>query len=244
MPSPDASPFLTEENARRWWPTAGCAQYNIAFNNLAYADGLFDVFQIDAPSALQDAISRRKAEFLAGRYCAKHALQQLGRSGPVGIGRHRSPAWPSGVIGSISHCGDLACALASPSPKLWGLGVDLEERIGEEAVDGLAQTILTEDEQRWLALPGASPADTLTRIFSAKESFFKAAHACVGDYFEFTAISAEYFDTQAGVIGFVVNVPLSARLQPGTRAKAWLRDIRPDVVASCVALGTTMCMPL
>jgi enterobactin synthetase component D len=57
------------------------------------------------PSAsLQRSVAKRQAEYLAGRVCARAALQRLdGRDYVPGTHEDRSPVWPAGIHGSITH---------------------------------------------------------------------------------------------------------------------------------------------
>src|SRR5699024_2591462 len=55
--------------------------------------------------AIGNALPKRRAEFTAGRWCARQALTELGLPPtPVERGDHGSPCWPDGVVGSITHC--------------------------------------------------------------------------------------------------------------------------------------------
>ena len=58
------------------------------------------------------AVASRRNEFSTGRWLARQGLQGLGLAdSPIGMGRLRNPLWPSNVVGTISHDGDL-CAVA------------------------------------------------------------------------------------------------------------------------------------
>src|SRR5260370_12550496 len=63
------------------------------------------------PQALRYATQKRQREFLAGRWCAEEALQCLGAgSTHVAMAEDRTPIWPDGVVGSITHTDDFAAA--------------------------------------------------------------------------------------------------------------------------------------
>ena len=111
----------------------------------------------------------RRQQFLTGRLCAHKAMNDF--SQPISMNDDRSPCWPTGVVGSISHSEDYY--IAASSSKLRALGIDVE-RIGR--MDGkLATKVLTEEEilmrRQWQEEEG--PFDTYTLIFSAKESLYK-----------------------------------------------------------------------
>ncbi|MFC0597659.1 4'-phosphopantetheinyl transferase superfamily protein [Streptomyces palmae] len=115
----------------------------------------------------------RRRDFLAGRCAARRAL--AGAALPVAeipyVGRR--PRLPAGSVGTISHSGGLAIALAASDRHFRALGCDLELRGLPWAA---AHLVLTAGEQEW-ARGAASPARAerlLLEVFSAKESAFKA----------------------------------------------------------------------
>ena len=69
---------------------------------------------------LARAVQKRRREFATGRHCARSALGALG-VGPAPIlpGQAGAPQWPSGIVGSITHCaGYRAAAVARASEVL------------------------------------------------------------------------------------------------------------------------------
>ncbi|HWD72974.1 MAG TPA: 4'-phosphopantetheinyl transferase superfamily protein [Actinomycetota bacterium] len=121
---------------------------------------------------MASAVPRRRAEFAAGRACARAALRRLGINGwPLLVGSKREPLWPAGVVGSITHTDGLVAAAVSRRPPLAGFGIDAEQRRPLPA--GVRETVCTPREIAWcLAHEPSIPWDTM--IFSAKESIFKA----------------------------------------------------------------------
>lgn len=79
-------------------------------------------------AAVATAAPVRRSEFLAGRGCAHAALRAIGREEGRAVGRGATgePLWPGGVVGSISHAGGLAGAVAARTVDAWGLGLDIE----------------------------------------------------------------------------------------------------------------------
>ncbi|HFZ8993785.1 TPA: enterobactin synthase subunit EntD [Citrobacter freundii] len=113
---------------------------------------------------------KRKAEHLAGRIAAVHALRDYGVTRVPGIGDRRQPLWPPGLYGSISHCAKTAVAVVSDHP----VGIDIETIFTRQTASELASSIIGNAEQRLLeASPIAFPV-ALTLAFSAKESIYKA----------------------------------------------------------------------
>lgn len=118
------------------------------------------------------AVEKRRREFVTGRACAREALERLGVE-PVAIpsGEHGEPLWPSGVVGSITHCrGYRACA-AARAAEVRSLGVDAE--VDEPLPAGVLEQVAFGRERAMVAEHGAGVClDRL--LFSAKEAIYKA----------------------------------------------------------------------
>jgi enterobactin synthetase component D len=190
---------------------------------------------IDCPPTVRSSVRKRQAEYFYGRLCARQALGALGLGiETVGSGTSRQPLWPPGILGSISHNAEFAAAVVlRPGPET-GIGIDLEQVIGEQSADALLETTLSVPERAYLQRDGwpVSLLTLLTIVFSAKESFFKAAFPTVGRYFDFDAISVEKIDLQANTVSFVVNQCLSPQLSPGLSCQTSYRFTAPKTVLS------------
>src|ERR1700688_5221299 len=91
------------------------------------------------PQALRHATQKRQREFLAGRWCAKQALQCLGAgSTHVAMAGDRAPIWPDGVVGSITHTGGFVAAAVAWAADIAGVGIDSEEIIVPAAARDIA----------------------------------------------------------------------------------------------------------
>jgi len=132
---------------------------------------------------VRTADPRRRAEFTAGRACARTALARLGGPAtPVLTGRAGEPRWPAGVTGSITHCaGYRACAVARTAD-LAGLGIDAEPDARLPA--GLIESVTSDAERAWIArLAAAGPAVCWDRLlFSAKEAAGKFWYPLTGQW--------------------------------------------------------------
>lgn len=128
--------------------------------------------------------ARRQAEFLAGRACAHAALRGLGVHGAVTRRPDRSPGWPSGTIGSISHCAHLAVAAAATDRELSGLGVDVEEAADLSAD---LDPVLFTTRERHRVRPDEH-RNLRAIMVSAKESSFKSWYPITGTLLEFTDV--------------------------------------------------------
>ncbi|MDE0839488.1 MAG: 4'-phosphopantetheinyl transferase superfamily protein, partial [Kiritimatiellae bacterium] len=103
------------------------------------------------------------------------------------INDDRSPAWPQGYVGSITHTKGFAAAIASRSTEYLALGIDTEEIVDQPTVERLRHSIMTASETEMLLTPPAtmSAATFFTFIFSAKESIYKCLRPLVGQFFGF-----------------------------------------------------------
>jgi 4'-phosphopantetheinyl transferase EntD len=141
--------------------------------------GLFPAEQ----ALVRTAGPRRRAEFTAGRACARAALAGLGLpAAPVLAGRAGEPRWPAGVTGSITHCaGYRACAVARTAD-LAALGIDAEPDAGLPA--GLIESVASGAERAWLARQAAAgPVVCWDRLlFSAKEAVGKLWYPLTGHW--------------------------------------------------------------
>ena len=169
---------------------------------LEEAEPLLPEERASAPAAAP----RRLRELAAGRHCAREALRGLGFEG-VAVPRRadRRPEWPPGVVGSISHSGEYCAAVVAPRATCGGIGFDAE-RWGR-VTPAIWRRIATAPERAWLAGQGADAGIWATRLFSAKEAFYKAQYARSERFLGF-ADAAFHPDGEAGFeIELLVDVP-------------------------------------
>ena len=120
----------------------------------------------------------RLREFESGRAYAKRALSMLGIDNiDLPIGPNRSPVWPAGIVGSITHvrCSDegmYAAAIARADAVL-AVGIDLEI---EDTLDPHTWPyVMTPKELRRLfVLPAGIRRKEAQYIWGAKEASAKA----------------------------------------------------------------------
>jgi 4'-phosphopantetheinyl transferase EntD len=118
---------------------------------------------------------RRRQEFATGRACAHRALQRLGHDPcPVPVGPSREPRWPTGVVGSITHCAGYRAAAVADARRYRAVGIDAEPH--EPLPAGVEATIARPEEIRMLRRISLDVPDICwdRLLFSAKESAFKA----------------------------------------------------------------------
>jgi enterobactin synthetase component D len=141
--------------------------------------------EVTLPPSLSRAIVKRRAEFLAGRFCAAQAMRRLrGYHLPVAIRPDRSPAWPDGLVGSISHTDGLAFAGVAEARYCRSLGLDLEWEMGAEVAIQVAPLVL--DDAEWRLRPSQlSNTAFATLAFSAKEALYKAIYPITNQTMDF-----------------------------------------------------------
>jgi len=161
--------------AARWPELPGVA---LACSPIAdHRASLFDAER----ASIDGATAGRQREFATGRWLARRAMAALDLPGAAVHKNHdRSPGWPEGCLGAISHDREHALALVARAGVVRGLGLDLEDaaRITPE----LHRKLFTAGEQaRLRELDPRAPG----LLFAAKEAAYKAVYPLVGDFIGF-----------------------------------------------------------
>jgi 4'-phosphopantetheinyl transferase EntD len=121
--------------------------------------------------------NKRQQEFSTGRMCAKIALAAIDvHDISILTGDNREPIWPDSIIGSISHCRDLAGAVVSSSPQISSIGFDVENI--KPLKNDISRIICTEKEKNLIKEQNDYPYETIVLLhFSIKEAVFKCIYA-------------------------------------------------------------------
>ncbi|MDK1376586.1 MULTISPECIES: 4'-phosphopantetheinyl transferase superfamily protein [unclassified Sinorhizobium] len=145
---------------------------NVAVHTCRASEGSAVQVMAEEESAIATAVKSRRREFSIGRACARAALSKIGVP-PCAIpsGPHREPLWPSGIVGSITHCAGFYAAAVALQEEYVALGIDAE--VDEELPSGVLSLISRDEERYWIANASAH-LNWGRLIFSAKESIFKA----------------------------------------------------------------------
>ncbi|WP_168734328.1 4'-phosphopantetheinyl transferase family protein [Pseudothauera nasutitermitis] len=174
--------------------------------------------------ALEDMSAKRRTEFAAGRICAARSLRKLGviAEFPLPV-RDRLPVWPSGVLGSISHCATMAVAMTAMKSRYCALGVDVESLIDPGVALEIQPSVCRDGE--WIGLENHVPcrARSVTLLFSAKEALYKALYPLTGRFEDFHA--AEFCGCEAGALVLRLTHDWTSCWRAGTRIRvryAWL----------------------
>jgi 4'-phosphopantetheinyl transferase EntD len=135
------------------------------------------------------AVPKRRIEFCIGRAAAHSALSKINiKKFPILKGVHNEPLWPKGVVGAISHSGEVALAAVARKEKAAGIGLDIE-RIDETIPEDIIKVVCTLREDDWVNNSKDRKLERLLMVFSAKESAFKAFSPIMNQFLT-------YFDTE------------------------------------------------
>lgn len=208
--------FLSNANPVSWFANPALSIFQTDFDADHYSDALIARVNDGYRTFIQNAVVKRKSEFIAGRYCAHRSLAPWKiPDGIIGIGEGRSPVWPTGVVGSISHCHAYAIAVTARADDLFAIGLDVEDIVAEETRNNIQNAVINQNEM--VLLTQSPQLDIVfTLIFSLKESFFKAAYPHVKFYFDFPAISLTHIDWQRGRVLFELNQQLGTLFTAGS----------------------------
>lgn len=127
------------------------------------------------PGSVAGAVVKRRREFATVRWCARRALADLGIAPvPILTGEGGAPAWPDGVVGSMTHCDGYRAAAVAHAGEVNGVGIDAEPHL--PLPEGVFASIALPTEQRRDAeLRRLAPGIHWDRLlFCAKECVYKA----------------------------------------------------------------------
>ena len=162
--------------------------------------------------AVRDAVPLRRREFTAGRTAARRALAGLGLPGVgIAVRADRSPAWPAGVVGSVTHTRGWCAAAVARTRDVRAMGVDAEP--AEPLPAEVRHLVLTAREADALLGAEAVPTEVLERLaFSVKECVHKALQPLTG--------------RSAGFLEVEVRLdPCTGRWAARTEAREWRRAV-------------------
>ncbi len=178
---------------------------------------------------------RRRLEFAAGRTCARNSLSYLGiLNHPILFGRQREPVWPTGIVGSITHC-DGYCAAANASVADYkSIGIDAE--VNAPLPNGVLPLVTTKEERSWLQTATNCPEQYGRLIFSIKESIYKAWYPLMKCWLDFQQ-AAVILQPRTGQFWAEIIHPLASDLN-GLLAVEGKFLVTPSHFFSCISLPT------
>lgn len=149
---------------------------------------------------VKNAILRRRREFSAGRAAAREALKKLSiPPGAILASPDRSPRWPEGIVGSISHCEGRCVAVVGTKHNLASVGLDVEtaEPLSPQMSSQICDTT---EAMHFSCLPNPVGSNWGKLAFSAKEAFYKCYYPLTKTFLDFQGVS----------IGFSINSALNS----------------------------------
>lgn len=196
---------------------------------------LFKIYQITMPTQLKNAVPKRLTEFVAGRVLAKQLLAEYNCDQSVGILEDRSPAWPEGFIGSITHAKGIAASAILPISKARGLGVDLECWLTPELASQIQPNICIVEELNNFSAD-FSFNEKVTLIFSAKETLYKMLYPQVKQFFDFTdaKLINQTGDDKTGILQLTLLKSLGVENVEGNTYTIYYRNDKE----SCLTIAT------
>lgn len=186
----------------------------LEFDVCAYDDALFSTFAVAFPQSLTSSVIKRRAEYLAGRVAAQTLLIKEGNNKKVALNHDRSPQWPAGWHGSISHTEKYATAVIAPQSTGFNLGIDTENLI-PKTLESTANVFTTETEQQFLVNSGIDYHLALLITFSAKESLYKALYPVVKLFFGFESAIITQINSLHQTFTLQLTAPLADTFSAG-----------------------------
>lgn len=137
------------------------------------------------------AVPKRQNEFSTARVCARRALSRLGvRPCCLVPNPDRSPRWPRGIVGSISHTNNWCAVAVTDSVHITGLGLDIEQ--SRALQPELESLICTDIERQWLDRQEEAQRGHLRTIFfSAKEAIYKCQYTSTQTTLDFKDVTLD-----------------------------------------------------
>jgi len=142
-------------------------------------------------AAVTDVAPKRRREFATARALAREGLERFFgiRGFDLLNAKDRSPIWPRGIAGSISHS-DTRAWVALVDAAYGTVGIDGEDR--NELDQKLWRLTLRDEEQAYLATlePSIRGRRALV-LFSAKEALYKAQYPRSSSHMAYEALQVE-----------------------------------------------------
>lgn len=146
-------------------------------------------------AALPRAHEQRLLEFRGGRHCARAALARLGvRDVAILRNEDRSPVWPAGFVGSITHTrtrerGWCAAAVArSTDARAVGIDGEIDEPLERKL---WSRILLPSEESFLLSQPDDLRGFLGKLVFSAKEATYKCQYSLTREFLDFSDVHVE-----------------------------------------------------
>lgn len=125
-------------------------------------------------AAVETASPKRRAEFASARALARIALARMGRE-PTAVprGGKGMPIWPTGVVGTMTHCDGYRGVALAEVEEFRSVGVDVEPH--RALPNGVLETVSLPEEREWVRAAAMGEPDVHwdLLLFTAKETTYK-----------------------------------------------------------------------
>jgi enterobactin synthetase component D len=210
------------------------------FNLNNYHIEQFERKKIVLPEGISNSVAKRQAEFLAGRFVAKQALLKSGfiesNSPVITIGKDRTPIWPSGYLGSITHNKSTAICAIAKLEKICLLGIDVETILDDEMASEIAPQIHDDVEKNILVDNGIACNQATTLIFSAKETIFKALYPIVQTFFGFESFRVTCIDIDQQIMTFTISDTFQYKSKLQNKYRVHYQKIKDEFLTSLIVV--------
>ncbi|MFF5721167.1 4'-phosphopantetheinyl transferase [Streptomyces buecherae] len=194
-------------------------------------------------AGVRSAIDRRRREYATVRHLARQAMKDLGIPAVAILsGARREPLWPSGVVGSMTHCAGYRAAALSFDADHASIGIDAEPHA--PLPEGLLTKVAHPDEVPHLArLTAARPEVHWDRLlFSAKEAVYKAWYPLARRWLGFQEARLAFDPASDGFTAELRQVgPVVAGVPLSRMAGRW--HVRGGLVVAAVTISQALGEP-
>jgi 4'-phosphopantetheinyl transferase EntD len=167
-------------------------------NYVAVAEGLITDWQPDLwpeeAAYVANAAEKRRREFACGRHFVRSCLRSLGRPDePLPVRPDRSPRWPDGLVGSITHTDTYCAAAVARADDIASIGIDVEDLSRFEPALLPYVSSPGDITRNFLGTSGVDCSLGAT-LFSAKETFYKCLVGLAQAEFDYGDVGIEFID--------------------------------------------------
>lgn len=184
------------------------------------------------------AVPKRRREFATVRHCARQALGRLGVApAPLLPGERGALQWPTGVVGSMTHCAGYRAAAVARRETMWTLGIDAEPH-DPLPVDVLPLVSLPQERDMLTRLAARQPDVHWDRLlFCVKEAVYKAWFPLARCWLDFSEAMVTLFTDGRVVVHLLVEGPVLAGAPVTGFTGRWLVDNELIVVGVAMPVG-------
>ncbi|OBJ54991.1 4'-phosphopantetheinyl transferase [Mycobacterium sp. 1423905.2] len=183
------------------------------------------------------SVAKRRNEFITVRHCARLALGELGLP-PVPIlkGEKGEPCWPSGVVGSLTHCTGYRGAVVGRDTAVRSLGIDAEPH--DVLPNGVLEAISLPAERGEIPLKMPPGLHWDRILFCAKEATYKAWFPMTQRWlgFEDAHITFEADSSTTGRFVSRILIDPSALTGPPLTTLSGRWSVQRDLVLTAIVL--------